>query len=385
VVAVQTQVIVVGAGPVGLMLAGELSLCGASTVVIERLANPITESRASQLNARTAEILDERGLLSLMTETQWEQAGHFGGLAMDMSRTDSPRAGNWKLPQYRTEAILAERAGQLGAQLLRAHELHDLSDDGNQVVCDVSGPASSLRLTAEYVVGCDGAASTVRRLGGFDYVGAPATKELLRADVHGISIPDRRFERTAAGLAIAATRNGVTRVMMHEFGSPARDRSAPPDFAEVASTWARVTGEDISGGEPVWVDAFDNGYGHVTRYQRGRVLLAGDAAHWHMPIGGQAINVGLQDAVNLGWKLAAQVRGWAPDGLLSSYHEERHAVGARVLNNVLTQELLLLGGHEVNPLRITFREMLELDNVHDHFAAMVGSLDIRYPTWGSNL
>src|SRR5215813_13768838 len=134
------------------MLAGELSLCGASTVVVERLANPMTESRASQLDARTAEILDERGLLSLIAEAQWEQAGHFGGLAMDMSRVDSPRAGNWKVPQYRTEAVLAERAERLGVELSRGHELRGLTDDGRHVVCDVDGPDGPLRLTVEYLV-----------------------------------------------------------------------------------------------------------------------------------------------------------------------------------------------------------------------------------------
>jgi 2-polyprenyl-6-methoxyphenol hydroxylase-like FAD-dependent oxidoreductase len=375
-----TEVAVVGAGPVGLMLAGELALGGVPTTVVERLPAPMTESRAAQLNARTMEILVERGLGALAGEARPEPVGHFAGIPLDVSTLDSPYAGHWKVPQYRTEAALAARATSLGAQLLRGHELRGLHDRDSHVLCDVAGPAGPVRVRARYVVGCDGAASTVRGLMPFPVRGTPATKALLRADVTGVPIPDRRFERLDGGLAIAATRDGVTRVMVHAFGAPHRNRAEPVSFEEFAATWAKVTGDDISAGHAIWVDAFDNETGHAGAYRLGRVLLAGDAAHWHMPIGGQSLNIGLQDAVNLGWKLVAQVRGWAPRGLLDTYHAERHPVAARVLENVRFQELLLLGEPEVEPARAGFAELLAFDNVREHVAALVSGLDVCYAT-----
>ncbi len=372
------DVVVVGAGPVGLMLAGELRLAGVGVVVVDRLAEPMTESRAAQLTTRTAEILHERGVDALLAEAEPEPRSHFGGLSFELSRVDSPYAGNWKVPQYRTEAALARRALGLGADLRRAHELHDLDESGDQVVCTLTGPAGRHHLRARFVVGCDGEDSTVRRLGGFAFPSVAATRELLRADVTGIDVPDRRFERHPQGLAVANTRQGVTRVMVHAFGRPAAERTGPVAFAEVAAAWAAVTGEDIRHGTPVWVDSFDNTRGQVSRYRQGRVLLAGDAAHRHLPIGGQALNVGLQDAVNLGWKLGATVRGDAPEHLLDTYHAERHPVGARVLEAVVAQEDLLLGGPEVEPLRAVLAELLALHEAQDQVAGLISGLDVRY-------
>ncbi|HEX2312897.1 MAG TPA: FAD-dependent monooxygenase [Thermomonospora sp.] len=375
-----TQVAVIGAGPVGLMLAGELREAGVSVTIVERLPAPMRESRASQLTTRTAEILHARGLDDLLAEARPEPRAHFGGLTFDLSTVNSPYAGNWKVPQHRTEAALARRARRLGAQLLRGYELTGLTDTDRHVRLQIDGPAGRRTFRAEYVVGCDGEDSTVRALGGFEFAGAAATREMLRADVTGVRIPDRRFERLEHGLAVAATRDGVTRVMVHAYGQAPVRRTGPPAFTEVADTWAKVTGEDISTGRAVWTDAFGNARGQVTRYRRGRVLLAGDAAHRHLPIGGQSINVGLQDAVNLGWRLAGRVHGWADDDLLDGYHTERHPVGARVLRAVTAQEILLFGGPEVTPLRTVLAELLAYGQARDHLAALVSGLDIRYGT-----
>ncbi|MBV9160939.1 MAG: FAD-dependent monooxygenase [Pseudonocardiales bacterium] len=378
---VETQVIVVGAGPVGLMLAGELRLGGVDVVVVERLSAPTGESRASQLNARTMEVFDQRGLLERLSETQSESLGHFGGLSLDVSQVPSAYAGFWKIPQFRTEAMLQAWAGELGADIRRGHELRGLHITNDWVEAEVDHLGGSFRLRAPYLVGCDGEHSTVRQLAGFDFPGTDVTRELFRADVAGIDIPNRRFQRWERGLAIAAKRGGgVTRIMMHEFGHSARHRTEAPAFEEVVAAWRRITGEDISGGTPIWLDAFGDASRHVTSYRKGRVLLAGDAAHLQMPIGGQALNLGLHDAANLGWKLAAQVQGWAPAGLLDSYHDERHPVGARTLTNVQAQALLLLGGPEIEPLRASFGELLELDDVRRHLAAMASGLDVRYAT-----
>ncbi|MFI6008627.1 FAD-dependent monooxygenase [Streptomyces sp. NPDC051243] len=382
----ETEVLVVGAGPVGLMLAGELRLGGAGTVVLERRAAPTTESRASTLHARTMELLDSRGLLDALGTPPHEPRGHFGGIPLDL-RLPSPWPGQWKVPQTRTEELLQEWALGLGAELRRGHELRAVRVAGDHVEAVAAGPGGrTLRIRARYVVGCDGEDSTLRRLTGAEFPGRDAGRELLRADVAGIDVPNRRFQRLERGLAIAARRgDGVTRVMVHEFGAAAEPRSAEPEFSEVAQVWKRVTGEDISGGTPLWVNSFGDANRQLVAYRRGPVLFAGDAAHRQMPAGGQALNLGLQDAVNLGWKLAAEVRGRAPRGLLDTYHAERHAVGRRVLANIRAQALLLLGGPEVEPVRALLGELIaERPQVREHLAGMISGLDIRYGVAGAD-
>ncbi|MFI8192471.1 SDR family oxidoreductase [Streptomyces sp. NPDC085946] len=377
-----TEVIVVGAGPVGLMLAGELRRAGADVVVLEKLTAPTTESRASTLHARTMEILDSRGLLEPLGEVPNDRRGHFGGIPLDLT-LPGRHPGQWKVLQTRLEELLGQWATDLGADVRRGHELTGLAVTADHVDADVRLPDGTTGLfRARYVVGCDGEDSAVRRLGGFAFPGTDAERELLRADVAGIEIPDRRFQRLAGGLAIAARRpDGVTRVMVHEFG--ARPRGSQPRFQDVADTWKRVTGEDIGHGTPLWVNSFGDASRQVTRYRDGRLFLAGDAAHQKMPIGGQALNLGLQDAVNLGWKLAAAVRGRAPEGLLDSYHDERHAVGRRTLSNIRAQALLLLGSAEVEAVRQVFGELAAGSaNARAHLAGMISGLDIRYDVGG---
>jgi 2-polyprenyl-6-methoxyphenol hydroxylase-like FAD-dependent oxidoreductase len=373
-----TQVVVAGAGPVGLLLACELRRAQVPVVIVERLARPMTESRASQLSTLTAELLHERGFDALLGDAAPEPRAHFGGLPLDLSGLDSEYAGNWKIPQYRTESILGQRAEILGATLLRAHELTEISELEDHVVCGIGGPAGELRIRAQYLVGCDGAQSTVRRLSGFTSSATSPTKRMLRADVTGIEIRDRRFERLEGGLAVASARDGVTRVMVYASGQEVARHTTPPRFPEVVRLWKQVTGEDISGGNAIWIDSFDNSMGQADSYRRDRVFVAGDAAHWHMPIGGQALNVGLQDAVNLGWKLAGSVNGWAPPHLLDSYHGERHPVAARVLNYVAAQEIILFGGAEIEPLRSVLSELTGFDQVRSHLARVVSGLDDRY-------
>lgn len=376
--ALDTQVIVVGAGPVGLMLAAELRLGGAGVVVLEQLAAPTTQSRASTLHARTMEILDSRGLLDAFGTPQNEPRGHFGGLPLDLG-LPTPHPGQWKVPQTRTEELLQRWAVGLGADVRRGHRVRGLSQRPGHVEVDVAGPRGPLRLRARYVVGCDGEHSTVRTLAGIGFPGQDADRELLRADVAGVDIPDRRFQRLDRGLAIAARRaDGVTRVMVHEFGRASVLRTGAPEFAEVVEVWKRVTGEDLSAGTPLWVNAFGDANRQAARYRDGRVLLAGDAAHQQMPVGGQALNLGLQDAVNLGWKLALHVGGRAPGDLLDSYQAERHTVGRRVLSAIKAQAMLLLGGPEVEAVRTVVGELLAVPAVRGHLAGTITGLDVRY-------
>lgn len=371
------DVVVVGAGPVGLMLAGELRLGGADVVVLDRLDAPTTESRASTLHARTMEILDQRGLLDEIGTPPDEPMGHFGGLPMDL-RLPGPYPGQWKVPQTRTEEVLGAWAVRLGAEVRRGHRVTGLEQHPDRVVVEAAGPGGApVRVTAPYVVGCDGEESTVRRLAAIAFPGTDARRELIRADIDGIDIRGRRFERLPRGLAIAARRvDGVTRVMVHEFGRT--PRAAQASFADIVDAWHNVTGEDLSAGTPLWVNAFGDVSRQAERYRHGRVLLAGDAAHAQMPIGGQALNLGLQDAVNLGWKLAAVAGGRGPDRLLDSYHEERHEVGRQVLSNIRAQARLLLGGPEVTGLRQVIGELLPYEAVRARLAGMVSGLDIRY-------
>ncbi|ROV69883.1 SDR family oxidoreductase [Streptomyces globisporus] len=374
----KTQVVVVGAGPVGLMLAGELRLGGADVVVVERLDTPTTESRASTLHARTMEILDSRGLLAELGTVPTDAMGHFGGVPLDLT-LPGPWPGQWKVPQARVEELLGNWATGLGAVVLRGHELRGLTAAQDHVDAEAVGPDGPVRLRASYVVGCDGEQSAVRRLGGFGFPGADAARELIRADVAGIDIPNRRFQRLEHGLAIAARRpDGVTRVMVHEFGRAPVRRTGEPDFAEVADVWKHVTDEDISGGTPLWVNAFGDASRQAARYRQGRVLLAGDAAHQQMPVGGQALNLGLQDAVNLGWKLAAHLGGRQPQSFLDTYHDERHAVGRRTLTNIRAQASLLLGGAEVESVRKLFGELIDRDAGRAHLAGMITGLDVRH-------
>jgi oxygenase len=376
-----TQVIVVGAGPVGLMLAGELRLGGARVVVLDRLAAPTTESRASTLHARTMEILDQRGLLDgdgLGTPPN-RAMGHFGGIPLDLGGLPTRFPGLWTVPQTQVEEVLADRALRLGADIRRSHEVVGLADTGGEVLVRLTGPAGPLELTAAYVVGCDGETSTVRRQAGIALSGTEATRELLRADVAGVQVADRRFQRLPGGLAIAGRLpSGATRLMVGEYAAPP-GRGGPVDFEEFGKAWERVTGEDISGGEPLWLNAFDNASLLAGHYRLGRVLLAGDAAHVQMPSGGQAINLGIQDAVNLGWKLAAEVSGDAPDGLLDTYHQERHTTGRRVLDDVAAQSALLLGA-EMDPLRVLLTTLIGHPEVRDLLAGTISGLDVRYPS-----
>lgn len=377
------DVIVVGAGPVGLMLAGELRLGGAEVLVLERLPEPTTESRASTLHARTMEILDQRGLIDAGSVPN-EVRGHFGGIPLDFGDVPSRFPGLWKVPQTRLESLLGAWAGRLGVRLRRGYDVRALADASGHVTVEAAGPDGTARFRAGYLVGCDGEQSTVRRLAGFDFPGTPAGRELIRADVAGVDVPARRFQRLPRGLAISATREGVTRVMMHEFAGVRAPRAGTPDFAEVAEIWQRITGDDISAGRPIWINVFGDASRQASAYRIGRVLLAGDAAHVQMPVGGQALNLGLQDAVNLGWKLAGQVRGWAPDGLLDSYSGERHAAGARTLTNIRAQSELLLGGPGVEPLRAVLGELLGHRRARGHLAEMIAGLDVRYPVGGGD-
>ncbi|MGV9278852.1 SDR family oxidoreductase [Streptomyces griseosporeus] len=371
------DVLVVGAGPVGLFLAAELRAEGAHTVVLERLPEPTGESRASVLHARTMEIFADRGFLPKLGELPPVGAGHFGGLRLDLADAapDHPYAGQWECLQYHLEAELERHARDLGADIRRGHTLTGLSQSGDGVRAEVRRPdGTRYTLTAGYLAGCDGERSTVRDLAGFELAGHEADKVMLRADIAGVELDNRRLQRFPDGIATAYRRpDGTTRLMVHRFGEqPAGEVT----FEQVVTAWAAVTGEDIGHGRALWLNRFDNASRQVTEYRRGRVLLAGDAAHQQMPVGGQAVNLGLQDAANLGWKLARVATGQARPALLDTYHAERHPVGARTLAHIRAQAHLLFGTEEVTALRDVFGELLEFAGVRRHLARAISGLDV---------
>ena len=372
--------IVVGAGPVGLMLAAELGLAGVRALVLDRLDEPTGQSRGLGFTARAMEVFDQRGLLPRFGAPVGVPAGHFGGLPMDFSVLRDAHFGARGVPQAVTERILADRAAELGVIVRRGADVVGLAADEDGVEVFFEDATGTHRVAASYVVGCDGGRSTIRELAGFDFPGTPATCEMFLADVSGCDVTARFIgERVPGGMVMAAPLDGdVHRIIVCERGTPPRRRSGPPAFAEVAAAWQRLTGQDISRAQARWVSAFTDATRQVTQYRRGRVLLAGDAAHVHLPAGGQGLSLGVQDAVNLGWKLAAEVDGWAPAGLLDSYHDERHPVGAKVLRNTRAQGLLYLSGAEVDPLRAVMADLIELPEVGRHLAGMVSGLDIRY-------
>lgn len=371
------DVIVVGAGPTGLTLAGELRLGGASVIVLERLAKPSGQSRGLGFTARAMETLDQRGLLPRFGPVETSPMGHFGGVRFDYTVLPGAHFGARGIPQSRTEEVLEQWATELGADIRRGCEVLDVVDTGDHVELTVG----EQRLRASYVVGCDGGQSTVRKLAGFDFPGTPATRAMYLADVAGCDIRPRMLgERLPNGMVMAAPlREGVDRIIVCEHGAPL-DARTDVAFAEVADAWQRITGEDIHGGTAEWVSSFTDATRQATEYRRGRVLLAGDAAHIHLPAGGQGMSTGILDAANLGWKLAATVRGWAPAGLLDTYHTERHPAGARLLMNTRAQGQIFLGGEDAEPLRELLAELIASDEVKRHLAGIVSGLDIRYET-----
>jgi bifunctional hydroxylase/dehydrase len=361
------------------MLAGELRLAGVSTIVLDRLAEPMKQSRALGFSARTIEEFDQRGLLPRFGELQTIPVGHFGGLPVDYRVLPGGSYGARGKPQSLTEAVLAGWAAELGAEVRREHEVTGLRQDDEGVELDVVTPAGPQRLRARYVAGCDGGRSVVRKLAGVEFPGTEPDLELWFADVAGCALRPRfSGERVPGGMVMVLPMGPqVSRVVVHERGA-SRPGGGAPSFGDVAAAWNRLTGEDISEGKPLWTSWTSDSSRQAERYRQGRVFLLGDAAHIHLPIGAQGMSAGIGDAMNLGWKLGAAISGHATDELLDSYHAERHPVGARILANTLAQRTLYLGGDDLDPMRDVLTELLAYEEVRRLLVGMVTGLDIRY-------
>ena len=368
-------VVIAGGGPTGLMLAGELALAGVDVAVVERRASQdLIGSRAGGLHARAIEVLDQRGIAGrFLSQGQTFQVVHFH-VPLDIS--DFPTRHNYVLGLYQNhiERILAEWVNELAVTIHRGREVTGFAQDDTGVDVDLSDGQS---LRARYLVGCDGGRSLIRKAAGIEFPGWEATTSNLIAEVEMTGEPEWGIRRDALGIhSLGRLEDGVrVRVLVTE---PHVGATTEPTLRDLSESLIAAYGTDFGVHNPTWLSRFTDTTRQAAAYRDRRVLLAGDAAHVHPPDGGQGIQTGVQDAVNLGWKLAQVVEGISPESLLDTYHAERHPVAARVLRTTMAQVMLRRPDERTKALRDTMSEVLGMEEPSRRFAGMMFGLDIHY-------
>jgi 2-polyprenyl-6-methoxyphenol hydroxylase-like FAD-dependent oxidoreductase len=381
-------VVIAGGGPTGLMLAGELALAGVDVAIVEqRASQDLAGSRAGGLHSRTIEVLDQRGIADrFLSQGQVAQVAAFlPGIPLDIS--DFPTRHNYGLGlwQNHIERILAGWVHELRVPIHYGSEVTGFAQDDTRVDVGLSDGRS---LRADYLVGCDGGRSLIRKSAGIEFPGWDPTTSSLIAEVEMAEEPELGIRRDALGVhalgrveyeirdgEVVYKDRGPVRVMVTEEHV---GRTTEPTLRDLSEALVAVYGTDYGIHSPTWISRFTDMTRQAAAYRERRVLLAGDAAHVHSPVGGQGLNTGVQDAVNLGWKLAQVVHQTAPESLLDTYHAERHPVAARVLRNTMAQTALMRADDRIEALRDTVSELLSMDEPRKRFAAMMSGLDIHY-------
>jgi len=370
------DVVIAGGGPTGLMLASELALARVDVAVVERRADQSVEgSRAGGLHARTIELLDQRGIAErFLSQGRAVPVAGYGAGTLDLS--DLPTRHNYVLAlwQERIERALAARVEELAVPVYRGREVAGFDQDDDGVDVALSDGAT---MRAKYLVGCDGGRSVVRKRAGIDFVGWDASVTYVIAEGRMSATPEAGIRRSAQGVNGVGPIDGGERVRMVLCEAEVK-RGDRPTLDELRAALVAVYGTDFGVHDVTWLSRFSDAARQAAAYRAGRVLLAGDAAHVHSPAGGQGLNLGVQDAMNLGWKLAQVVRGTTPDALLDTYHAERHPVGARVLRSSLAQTAINRGDARTDALREVMGDLLKLDEPRRRYGAMVAGLDIHY-------
>jgi 2-polyprenyl-6-methoxyphenol hydroxylase-like FAD-dependent oxidoreductase len=365
-------VVIAGAGPTGLMLAGELALAGTDVLIVEpRASQRFDGARARGLHSRTIEVLDQRGIADrFLAEGQPMQIQSFGEVRLDIS--DFPTRYNYGLvlSQSQFERILAGWVEELGVPIARGRAVTGFAQDEADVDVALSDGA---RLRADYLVGCDGGRSVVRKAAGIEFPGMDPTTSWMIAEVK-VDVRPEFGVRNGGGIGPALDGERVGIVLAEPSAGPAGE----PSLAEFRAALIAAEGTDYGAHSPSFLSRFTDMTRQAASYRAGRVLIAGDAAQVRPPQGGQGLNTGVQDAVNLGWKLAQVTGGTSPDSLLDSYHAERHPVGALVQRNSLAQNLLRDAGPRAGAMRDVMAELLSMDEPRKRFAGMVTGLDIHY-------
>ncbi|MCK1736617.1 FAD-dependent monooxygenase [Bradyrhizobium sp. 138] len=369
-------VVISGGGPTGLMLAAELALADVDVAVVERRSDQaIVETRAGGLHARTIEILDQRGVADrFLRDGQIVQLAGFAWTRLDISDLPTRHAYGLALRQTRIERILADWAEELAIPFYRNREVTGFAEGKTGVDVSLSNGET---LRANYLVGCDGGRSLVRKTAGIDFAGTSPTLSNLMAEVEMREEPQFGLRHDTLGFhGLSKTESGRVLVVVTE---ATLDRTGAPTQRDLTDALVAVYGTDFGLQHPAWISRLTDAARQATSYRKGRVLLAGDAAHIHHSVGGQGLNLGVQDAVNLGWKLAQVINGISPDSLLDSYHTERHPVAARVLRNTMAQIALLRRGDDGRKAaRDTIAELLSMDEPRKRYGAMMSGLDIAY-------
>ncbi|MEV6772956.1 FAD-dependent monooxygenase [Nocardia sp. NPDC051030] len=399
-----TDVIIVGAGPAGLTLATELRLAGVRPVVLERQPQPRETQKAHGIGGLILQLLRYRGLLDQVAAATTDPVPPprfpFGGVHLDFTQLDEPPMRAYPIRQAALERVLTERAEELGAEIRRGHALVGLSQDADLVTAEVQGPDGPYEITARYLVGCDGGRSKTRELAGIPFPGTlyPEVNRLATVtlpdsvttfengdlNVPGVGRVPLGFNHLEGGtFALGPLVNGVVSFQTTEEELDEVDDDEPLTMDELRDSIRRVLGADLPLGEPLRLSRYQFQARQVESYRDGRILVAGDAAHL-FPATGTAINVGMQDSINLAWKLAAEVQGWAPAGLLDTYHDERHYAGERALLQTRAQVALRRGlDPAADALRQLFQELLLDEQPLRRMGDLVGA-NLHYPLPGAN-